>query len=436
MKIYVRKLFPHDITHEVSVTTDIVSDFFDKAHSMSFKGKKSGTSGNVTINNATDPRFGGAFKQIMANEGNPDVDDLIVIYKTNSYTYEMEICSKTDERYKTFFGLFLGKDRHVVFKTDDDLKFDEDDVYGAENILLYGVPGAGKSHTIKTQYCNDTKYMERVVFHPDYTYSDFVGQILPALNDEGKLEYKFVPGPFTKILGKALKDTKHYYYLIIEELNRGNAPAIFGEIFQLLDRYDAETAASPFLVGSSEYGIVNFDIARELFNDEEKEIKIPSNLYILATMNTADQNVFTMDTAFQRRWNMKQIDNDFDLSEHSNDLIEGTKINWGAFATTINDYVVENNMELASSEDKRLGVYFAKLAELKASSFPEKVLKYLWDDAFKMDKTIIFKDEYHTLSEVVSIYKQSDADKLASVMRTEVYAKMLAKMAEESEKEE
>lgn len=433
MKIYVRKLFPHDITHEVSVTTDIVCDFFDNNNSMNFKGIKSGSSGIVTINNATDPRFGGVFKKIMADEGGCDVDDLIVIYKVNTTNYTMELCYKNDERYETFFGLFNGKERHVVFKSDDNLEFDEDDVYGAENVLLYGVPGAGKSHTIKTQYCNDPDYMERVVFHPDYTYSDFVGQILPTLNEEKKLEYKFVPGPFTKLLKKAINDKKHYYYLVIEELNRGNAPAIFGEVFQLLDRCDEESTDIPQLVGGSEYGIVNYDVANEVYGDADKQVKIPANMYVLATMNTADQNVFTMDTAFQRRWNMKQIDNDFDKSTHSEDKIEGTQVNWGAFASTVNDLVVENSVNLASSEDKRLGVYFAKLLELKADRFPEKVLKYLWDDAFKMDKALIFKDEYRTLADVISAYKTTNTDKLASVVRADIYAKMLSKMKKDED---
>lgn len=102
----------------------------------------------------------------------------------------------------------------------------------------------GKSHEIKTKYCDDEKYMERVVFHPDYTYSDFVGQILPRVEKDkdgnDKLKYVFTPGPFTKLLKNAQNDPGNYYYLVIEELNRGNAPAIFGEVFQLLDRKDEE----------------------------------------------------------------------------------------------------------------------------------------------------------------------------------------------------
>ena len=302
---------------------------------------------------------------------------------------------------------------------------------GAENILLYGVPGAGKSHEIKTKYCSDEKYMERVVFHPDYMYSDFVGQILPRVEkDESgndKLKYVFTPGPFTKMLKKAVNDPGNYYYLVIEELNRGNAPAIFGEIFQLLDRKD-EDEFSADEVGESEYGISNYDVAKEVYEDEAYPVRIPSNMYILATMNTADQNVFTLDTAFQRRWNMRQIENRFDKSEHSKDIIAGTKVNWGAFATVINDMVIDINVDMASSEDKRLGTYFAKKKELEANRFPEKVLKYLWDDAFKMDKTAIFNENCKSLEEVVVTYETATSDKLAAVLRLSVYEKMLSKM--------
>lgn len=306
---------------------------------------------------------------------------------------------------------------------------------GAENILLYGVPGAGKSHEIKTKYCSDEKYMERVVFHPDYMYSDFVGQILPRVEkDESgndKLKYVFIPGPFTKMLKKAENDPENYYYLVIEELNRGNAPAIFGEIFQLLDRKDEDEFPAEE-VGESEYGISNYEVAKEVYEDAEHPVRIPSNMYILATMNTADQNVFTLDTAFQRRWNMKQIENNFEKSDHSKDIIAGTKVSWGAFATVINDMVIDINVDMASSEDKRLGTYFAKKKELEASRFSEKVLKYLWDDAFKMDKTAIFNENCKSLEDVVVTYETASTDKLAAVLRLSVYEKMLSKMRQKN----
>lgn len=302
---------------------------------------------------------------------------------------------------------------------------------GAENILLYGVPGAGKSHTIKTKYCSDERYMERVVFHPDYMYSDFVGQILPRVEKDetgnDKLKYVFTPGPFTKMLKKAENNPDHYYYLVIEELNRGNAPAIFGEIFQLLDRKDEDKFPAEE-VGESEYGIINYDVAKEVYKDEEHLVRIPSNMFILATMNTADQNVFTLDTAFQRRWNMKQMENRFDKSEHSKDIIVGTKVNWGSFATVINNMVIDINVDMASSEDKRLGTYFAKKKELEVNRFPGKVLKYLWDDAFKMDKTAIFNENCKSLDELIVTYESATDDKLKAVLRLNVYEKMLAKM--------
>ena len=236
--------------------------------------------------------------------------------------------------------------------------------------------------------------MERVVFHPDYTYSDFVGQILPRVVD-GQLKYVFTPGPFTKLLKKAWENPSKKFYLIIEEINRGNAPAIFGEIFQLLDRKDGDGRVySEKEYGESEYGITNYEVAGVVYGDEEHEVKIPSNMWILATMNTADQNVFTLDTAFQRRWNMHHIKNDVMSAIHSKEKIEGTSVEWGAFATVINDMVVEIDSDLASSEDKRLGAYFVKLNELSVDKFPEKVLKYLWDDAFKMDKEAIFDERF------------------------------------------
>lgn len=307
---------------------------------------------------------------------------------------------------------------------------------GAENILLYGVPGAGKSHEIKTKYCSDENYMERVVFHPDYMYSDFVGQIQPRVLTDGennsRLGYVFVPGPFTKILKKAEQDPEHYYYLVIEELNRGNAPAIFGEIFQLLDRKDEEEYPAEE-VGESVYGIASYDVAQEVYGDEKKLVRIPSNLFVLATMNTADQNVFTLDTAFQRRWTMRQIENNFEQSEHSADRIEGTKIDWGTFATVINDMVIDNNADMVSSEDKRLGVYFVKKRELTADRFPQKVLKYLWDDAFKLDKTVVFRESCRSMEEITAAYASAVNDRLGAVLQEGVYQKMLSRMQQKQE---
>ena len=260
-------------------------------------------------------------------------------------------------------------------------------VLGGTNIIFYGVPGCGKSHKIKDEYCDDEDFMERVVFHPDYTNADFIGQILP-ITKEGHISYEFMPGPFARILKKAVNDPANYYYLVIEEINRGNAPAIFGEVFQLLDRKN----------GESEYGISNADIAKTVYGKPDKKVKIPSNLYILATMNTADQNVFTLDTAFKRRWSMESIPNDFSQCWFGDEIICGSQISWEAFATTINKKIIEFKSGSIGNEDMRLGAYFVKPEELRdEKAFAEKVLMYLWNDAFKYEQDKVFADDISSL---------------------------------------
>lgn len=319
----------------------------------------------------------------------------------------------------------------------------------ADNILLYGVPGCGKSHKVEEEYeskITTEKNKIRVVFHPDYTYSDFVGQLLPVLKEvenaqgvkEEKLQYEFVLGPFTQILKTAYAEPDQQCLLIIEELNRGNAPAIFGEIFQLLDRNDD---------GTSRYGIYNSDIAEKVYGDKNKSIKLPPNLTIVATMNTSDQNVFTMDTAFQRRWQMKHIPNRFtgeSLDEktinHVAKHLPNSEISWGVFAQTINKKMHTANLGFGGTEDKSLGVYFATDNDLDdAERFAEKVLKYLWDDAFKLGRQALFSNCSEGLSFVIEAYenaakakieKQSAEDPLKKVLVPEVYNEMQKKMAE------
>lgn len=293
-------------------------------------------------------------------------------------------------------------------------------------ILYYGVPGAGKSHEIDKMIVQDRS--ERVVFHSDYTYSDFVGQILPRVVDE-KLKYVFEPGPFTKMLKKANDDPANMYFLVIEEINRGNAPAIFGDIFQLLDRNDD---------GSGKYHISNYDIAKIVYGDENHIIKIPSNLTLLATMNTSDQNVFTLDTAFQRRWEMHLIKNDVAKAIHSSTVIEGSLVSWGKFADVTNAEIIRFGEETGSSEDKRLGAYFARINELTREKFPEKVLKYLWDDAFKMDRYSYFNENMSSLDMVIEVFREepvSQTDLLKRVLKYGVYTKMVEQVELQSNEE-
>lgn len=309
----------------------------------------------------------------------------------------------------------------------------------SSNILLYGVPGCGKSYYVEKNYESKVEegFTIRVVFHPDYTYSDFVGQVMPILKtipneqgeDEKKLQYEFIPGPFTQILKTAYAEPDQQCLLIIEELNRGNAPAIFGEIFQLLDRNDD---------GKSKYSIYNRDISMALYDEPNKPIKLPHNLTIVATMNTSDQNVFTMDTAFQRRWQMKHIPNRFtgdSLDEktinHVTKHLPNSEISWGAFAQTVNKKMHTANLGFGGTEDKSLGVYFATDNDLDdAERFAEKVLKYLWDDAFKLGRKELFNDCSQGLSAVIEAYEDAKGDPLKKVLVPEVYNEMQKKMAE------
>ena len=299
------------------------------------------------------------------------------------------------------------------------------------NVLLYGVPGSGKSWTIEHEYCDDEDCMERLVFHPDYMYSDFVGQILPIVkkDEEGKekVRYEFTPGPFTKILKKAYLNPSKSYYLIIEEINRGNAPAIFGEIFQLLDRQTEDSEA--YKKGTSEYGITNDNIASEVYGDSEKKVRIPANLSIIGTMNTSDQNVFTLDTAFQRRWIMRMIPNSFKGHKFAENKILDTEVSWQQFCEAINEEILRRN-NVTSSEDKRLGAYFVSADDLdfkketdnanekekievihKNARFAEKVLKYLWDDAFKFSHADTFDTrKYKSLEMVIDAFNSTNGN--------------------------
>ena len=336
---------------------------------------------------------------------------------------------------------------------------EEKRIDGGTNILLYGVPGSGKSWTIEHEYCHKDSVVERLVFHPDYTNADFIGQILPAVDAEKQVTYEFTAGPFTTILRDAYRHPLGEYILVIEEVNRGNAPAIFGEVFQLLDRMvEPKTVDGiTYPIGTSEYGITHKYIADEVYGDPTHKVRIPSNLSIVGTMNTSDQNVFTLDTAFQRRWRMRLMENNFDNVRASlaNAQILDTEVTWKTFCEKVNGIIVGNKAKMASAEDKRLGVYFVhesdvtfdhraepsegyasllteykdllrteaaddmpedkkeRLAIIREAlmhnrMFPEKVIKYLWDDAFKFNPEALFDtDNMESLEQVIRTFVYS-----------------------------
>lgn len=351
----------------------------------------------------------------------------LVVFRPEFIYYYLENYKK--QQYSNLHTSFVEYEHNVL--TPCSLINEDERIKGGTNILFYGVPGCGKSYTILNNYCKDIDNIERVIFHPDYTYSDFVGQILPITdNDTGKIKYEFIAGPFTRILSEAYNNPKNKYCLIIEEINRGNAPAIFGDIFQLLDRDED---------GNGIYEITNDNIANTIYLNSKikNKIKIPSNLFIFATMNTSDQNVFTLDTAFQRRWCMRIIKNDVSSSKLANHKILDTNIEWITFVNTINKLILTKNIGITSSEDKRLGAYFVTEKDLyffttkdgitqeeandRNRNFPEKVLKYLWDDAFKFERDDIFNNKYNSLEELIKAFENTSSDNRFKIFADDIF---------------
>lgn len=278
--------------------------------------------------------------------------------------------------------------------------------------ICYGAPGTGKSHSVKCE----TKEWEakgrvvRTTFHPDSDYSTFVGAYKPTtesvqryditnkpmITEDGTpvmeqiITYEFVEQAFLQAYIDAWRNRNEPEFLIIEEINRGNCAQIFGDLFQLLDRGDN---------GYSEYAIrADKDLQKHLskaFKDVEiedypnvktgKELLLPNNLYIRATMNTSDQSLFPIDSAFKRRWDWKYVpiakgnDNGVEL----NWIIEvgDDKYDWWTFVKTINEHVFGTTY----SEDKQLGFFFCKAKNniISAETFVSKVIFYLWNDVFK-----------------------------------------------------
>ena len=285
---------------------------------------------------------------------------------------------------------------------------------GGYNKIYYGIPGCGKSHAIEEdiakEYGNDLRMKDnvfRTTFFLDYTNTDFIGQLVPGVDLNGDITYIPKLGPFSKALKRSF-ETDDMVYLVIEELNRGNASAIFGDLFQLLDRIDEKMAKSRndgSKEGDSEYPISNAFLEDSL-HIPEGQVIIPSNMTILATMNTSDQNVFVLDTAFQRRWKKHKVNDSAKGSVYEKYYVPnsmGEEIKWGDFLEEVNTYMMLSDDSI-TSEDKQIGPYFVtdsilvkKVEDIKneerIEDFNHKVIEYLWNDVTKFERERWFKSK-------------------------------------------
>lgn len=374
------------------------------------------------------------------NEEKYKSGDIIKIIRKNE-TFQIYLITENSKEYESLKSLLIDKGNPSII-------IDSPSTQTPTQIIFYGVPGSGKSHSIKNELAakgiTDLKEQtKRVVFHPEYTNADFVGQILPQSSDNGKtISYPFVPGPFTQILAKAYTHKNTHYALIIEEINRGNAAAIFGELFQLLDRLDEDETESSnevaYTKGWSSYSINNDNInkaiqeAYENFKSDSnfepfinKEIfdtyklnigiRLPPNLSIFATMNTSDQNVFKLDNAFKRRWELRLIPNKFkeksgpEETNQRDAVVEGFDFTWNNFREAVNSIIIDpdNSIDISSFADRQIGCWFTKAIKkdekyiIEKEVFVHKVLEYLWDDVCNGDIGIFFNEKYKSFAELV-----------------------------------
>ena len=320
--------------------------------------------------------------------------------------------------------------------------------------IYYGPPGTGKSFIAEKEANKlgthvviegESKYptkLFRTVFHPEYTYSDFVAKLAPISKDN-KVEYRVIPGPLIKALADALEHPQNPVVLLIEEINRGNCAAIFGDIFQLLDRtprgesrYEielselarlalqdelkrhkdakndrnaeiknpdsTENGSSPS-AGSSQTTASNSGLAQA--SDNCGKVKLPDNFYIIATMNTSDESVYYMDSAFKRRWHMEYISVNHDDENTDPDVkkqkeakvdlnIEGNKekVDWNELRRAINKFIVSHAQSIRGIEDKQIGLWFVSGCEdnndtvIPEGEIRDKLLFFLWDNVFARDR--------------------------------------------------
>ncbi|AQS53730.1 Type-2 restriction enzyme BsuMI component YdiS [Jeotgalibaca dankookensis] len=293
--------------------------------------------------------------------------------------------------------------------------------------IYFGAPGTGKSYRLKKDSeAFPSQNIKRITFHPNMTYGQFIGTFKPfpyIFEGEERITYKYIPGILLKTLVEALMKPNQPFLLIIEELNRANVSAVFGDFFQLLDRDDNDRSEYPISIGEdmkiylTEEGLMNPNSYTEGGQLNEGLI-FPQNFYIWTTMNSADQGVMPLDTAFKRRWEQKYFginqafeENREEFTQYAKIILNNGTVEWNELRQFINKQLIK----LKIAEDKLLGPYFIskKILEVKSNetyeeanirltnSFKRKVLNYLFEDVGKHRRNELF-----TLDQEKMIYSE------------------------------
>lgn len=349
--------------------------------------------------------------------------------------YKISLYKNNKNEYAAFW--LIGFDNISDFEVDSNIEYLASSVNiepTCRQIIYYGAPGTGKSHKIKAQLEGVSKEnIFRITFHPDSDYSTFVGAYKPTrgkrplyglfgkdtvrMKDgedlfEDMITYKFIPQSFLNAYIRAYQ-TDENVYLVIEEINRGNCAQIFGDLFQLLDR--DENGISEYTI-KADADLKSF-LEEELGEDnpgiKDGELCLPSNLYIYATMNTSDQSLFPIDSAFKRRWDweyepIKYKNTDWKI------VIDGTEYSWTSFQRKVNDKI----LSATSSEDKMLGDYFVNPSDgvITEKVLLNKILFYLWNDVCKDGEGDIFKISETEEVSFSELYGNVGKQKLISMM--------------------
>ena len=339
-------------------------------------------------------------------------EDYFGVYKSNLGEYYLYFIPRP--LYENFIKMFTSLAPNVSVQASTDKSNSQK---GVLQQIFYGAPGTGKSHTIK----EETKEEDviRITFHPDTDYSSFVGAykpttaLLPICDELGQpmkigstvlhkeqIVYEFVAQSFLQAYVNAWKkyDKDDKQYLVIEEINRGNCAQIFGDLFQLLDRNDYGFSDYPIKADADmkrqlqkafaglaieQSDKINAiyegkDIVSQVLNGDS--LLLPNNLYIWATMNTSDQSLFPIDSAFKRRWDWTYMPIS-NAEKHWVIGVDGNNYDWWQFLEKINEKIGSTT----NSEDKKLGYFFCKAQNgiISAKAFVGKVIFYLWNDVFK-----------------------------------------------------